>query len=131
MDTPLPNRKGVLLETYGNAEFSRDAVARFPELQEELEEYAELLHVQMGTLKRAVRSAVSAGDIELALQICAFLNEALSQPRAISEIEVAVAISFVEAYELREGQVGKAVLKRMPKRVRQIILDQEARGGAQ
>lgn len=131
MDTPLPDDKGVLLQMYGNAEFSRDVVARFPGLREELEENAGLLHVQMGTLAGAVRSAVSFGDTEFPLQVCAFLDHAVQQPRAILEIEVAVAISFVEAYELRNSTTGQTVLTRMPESVRRILLDQEARGGAQ
>jgi hypothetical protein len=67
MDTPLPDGKGVLLEMYGNGEFSRDAVARFPGLREKLEEDADLLHVQMGTLAGAVRAAVHSGDPEFPL----------------------------------------------------------------
>ena len=101
MDTSLPDEKGILLETYGNEQFSRDVVQRFAELQEELRENADLLHVQMGTLARGVRSAVSSGDTELPLEICVFLDEALGQPRAVPEIENAVAISFVEARPLR------------------------------
>lgn len=74
MDTPLPNEKGVLLETYGNEQFSRDVIESFPSLREELEENAGLLHVQMSTLARAVRSAISSGDTELPLQLCGFLD---------------------------------------------------------
>src|SRR5262245_12845222 len=89
----------VLADVYGNAQFSADAVSRFPSLRSDLEEDAELLHVQMGTLAGAVRVALNRGETQLPLEICAFLDEALKNPRAISEIENAVAISFVEAKE--------------------------------
>ena len=130
MDTPLADGKGFLVETYGNAQFSRDVIARFPSLRD-LELDAELLHPQMGTLAAAVREAVRAGDTHLPLEVCAFVGEALSKPNAISEIENAVALSFVEAYELGGTATGRAVLKLMPDHVRGILLEQEKRGGAQ
>jgi len=130
MDTPLADRKGVLVDAYGNAQFSRDVIARFPSLRD-LELDAELLYPQMGTLAAAVREAVLAGDTHLPLQICAFIGEALSKPNAIAEIENAVALSFVEAYELRRTTTGKAVLTLMPDNVRRVLLEQERRGGAQ
>ena len=131
MDTPLPDEKGMLLETYGNDEFSRDVIHRVAELRTELEENAGLLHVQMQTLSTAVRSAISSGSTELPLRICAFLDEALGQPRAIPEIENAVAISFVTASELQGSSVGAVILERMPTRVRQLLLDHETRKNTQ
>ena len=131
MDTPLPDDNGVLLETYGNEQFSRDVLDAFVDLREELEENANLLHVQMGTLSGAVRSALRSADTEFPLRVCAFLHRALRQPRAIPEIENAIAISFVEAYEFRATPAGQIVLSRMPDRIRQILLEQENRGGAQ
>ncbi len=130
MNTPLADGKGVLVDAYGSAQFSRDAIARFPSLRD-LEFDAELLHPQMGTLAAAMREALLAGDTHLPLQICAFVSEALSKHNAILEIENAVAISFVEAYELRSTAAGKAILKLMPDNVRRVLLEQEKRGGAQ
>jgi hypothetical protein len=118
-------------DAYGNAEFSADAIARFPKLSGDLGEDAELLHVQMGTLAGAIRDSLAKGDAEFPLAICAFLAEVLENPRAISEIENAVAISFVEAKEFRASSTGIDVLAQMPKVVRGVLLDQEARGGAQ
>jgi len=118
-------------DAYGNAQFSADAIARFPKLCADLEEDAELLHVQMGTLAGAIRDSLRNGDAEFPLTICAFLAEVLENPRAVSEIENAVAISFVEAREFRASAVGTDVLAQMPKVVRSVLLDQEARGGAQ
>jgi len=117
--------------SYGNAEFSADAISRFPELRADLEEDANLLHVQMGTLAGAVRTSLAKGDTELPLAICTFLAEILGNARAISEIENAVAISFVEAREFRATSAGTNALSRMPDIVRGVLLAQEARGGAQ
>ena len=130
MNIPLADGKGVLVDAYGNAEFSRDVIARFPSLRSDLEFYAELLHPQMGTLAAAVREAILAGDTHLPLQICVFLDETLSKPNAIAEIENAIAISFVEAYELRHTEAGEVVLKLMPGSVRRILLEQEKRRSA-
>jgi len=131
MDTPLPDDKGVLLEMYANEQFSRDVVETFPRLRDELEENAGLLHVQIATLATAVRSALTSGATEFPLRVCVFLDKALERPRAIPEIGTAVAISFVEAHEFRDTAAGRTVLKNMPDRVRQILLDEEGRGGAQ
>jgi hypothetical protein len=121
----------VIADSYGNVKFSADAISRFPSLKADLEEDAELLHVQMGTLAGAVRKALERNGTQHPLEICAFLDEVLRNPRAISEIENAVAISFVEAKEFRASAAGQEVLSRMPVTVRDVLLAQEARGGAQ
>ena len=120
-----------LYGTYGNAEFSRDVIERFPELRDDLEFDADLLHPQMGTLAAAVLHAIEKGDALLPQKICAFLDEALGKPYAIAEIENAVAISFVEPLQLRKSSAGRLLLRTMPDRVRKIIIEQEDRGGAQ
>jgi hypothetical protein len=129
MDTPPPDETGVLVSSYGNAEFSRDVIERFPTLRSELEFNAQLLHPQMGALAAAIRDAIASGDTRLPLQVCAFLDEALRKPNAISEIENAVAISFLEAHELRQTATGKTLLERMPESIRSILLEQERRHG--
>lgn len=127
MDKELPNKQGMLLDMYGNEEFSRDVIRQFPALRAELKENAGLLHVQMSTLADAVRKALSTGDIKLPLEICRFLDDTLSQSRAIQEIANAVAISFVAAQEFKETVTGRVVLEQMPTRVQQVLLEQERR----
>ncbi|MCS6289975.1 MAG: hypothetical protein H8K10_13515 [Nitrospira sp.] len=131
MDMPLADQKGFLVDSYGNEQFSRDVIARFPTLRGDLERNADLLHPQMDTLAQALRQRVQSGDTHFPMRICSFLDEALRKPKAISEIGNAVAISFVEACELRKTPTGKAVLRMMPTSVRSILLEQERRGGAQ
>lgn len=131
MSEPITsNPNWVVVDVYGAAQFSADAISRFPTLGSDLREDAELLHVQMGTLAEAVRAALRLGDSQLPSEVCEFLAWVLNQPHAVSEIENAVAISFVEAEEFRASKVGLEVLARMPATVRGVLVAQEARGGA-
>ena len=127
MDKPLPGNTGVLLAMYDAESLGRAAAARFPEHAEQFEEDLDLLHVHMGTLAGIVRSALAAGDSATIRDVCAFLDEALLHPRAISEIEVAVAISFVEAREFRATEIGRVALRDMARTVRDILLAQDRR----
>jgi len=129
-DIPLPDDQGVLLEMYDSEQFSSDAIASFPELRAELVQNAGLLHVQMGTLATAVRKGIASGDLVLALQVCVFLDTLLANPRAHPEIENAVAISFLEAVELRNTTAGRSFLDQLPARIREILREQEIRYGA-
>jgi hypothetical protein len=129
MDKELPDKHGVLLDMYGNEEFSRDVIGQFPTLRADLEEDAGLLHVQMGTLAGAVRQALALGETDLPIRICRFLGDMLGNPRAVSEIENAVAISFLEAREFRDTVAGRAVWNQMPKAVQELLLQRERRSG--
>jgi hypothetical protein len=126
-DTALPNNDGLLVDSFGNAEFSRDVIAAFPELRADLTYHTELLHPQMGTLAAAVRESLRLDDIAFPLRVCAFLDGVLLNPKAISEIENAVAISCLEAHELRATGSGRLLLDRMPVSVRRLLLEQEQR----
>ena len=121
MDTELPDKKGLLLEMYGDEAFLRDAVRQFPSLRAELEEL-EGVHGTMAALGRAVGRGLASGDTDLPLQICRFLDAAVSHPRAVSEIENAIEISFVHVKELRVTEPGRLVLERMPESVRDILV---------
>ena len=130
MDTPLPDDKGVLVDTYGSEQFSRDAISAFPGLREDLIHSAGMLHVQVGTLAELVRRSLDSGDTELAHRVCAFLDATLDKPRVSPEIMNAIAISFVEADQLRATKGGRDLLDRMPRRIHAILLDQAARDRA-
>ena len=118
MDKQLPDDKGQLLEMYDAASFSRDAIARFPALSEELRENENQLHFQMAALARAVYDALHRNDKGTAIQVFSFLEQALRQPRAISEIANAVATSFVELSELQRTDTGRSAWDRMPERLK-------------
>jgi hypothetical protein len=118
MDKRLPDDKGQLLEMYDEASFSRDAIARFPTLNEELRENENQLHLQMAVLARAVYDALHRNDRMTAMQVFSFLEQTLRQPRAISEIPNAVATSFVELSELQRTDSGRRALDQMPERLK-------------
>lgn len=86
MDKELPNAHGVLLDMYDERAFSRDAIREFPELAAELKAEENLLHVQVAVLGRAAQEEIVGNTLHLAPKIFAFLERALTQPRAISEI---------------------------------------------
>ena len=119
----LGGEKGVLLESgevYDAAAFGRDVLLNFSEFSELFDEDPELLHVHMGTLAGIVRTSVKTRELDTAARVCEFLGAALENPRAIAEIENAVALSFVEPRELRETATGRSLLESMPEPVRSV-----------
>src|SRR5262249_51330157 len=126
----LAHRGGILLERYDGGPFSVDAITRFPTLREELEEDEGLLHLQMSTLARAVGRSVATGNVGLAKDIFAFVDQALRHPKASPEIENAVALSFIEPSDLRKSELGRTLLAGMPPTLKAVLLEQERLGGA-
>jgi hypothetical protein len=127
MDKELAGRSGLILEMYGAEAFCRDACTRFPELAAGLQENRDAVHAQMELLGGAVSEAIAREDEQAALAICAFVANALQQPRASSELANAVAISFVRLEDLMRRAAGRAVLRRCPDPVRQILEEEAAR----
>ena len=126
-----PTQKGVLLEegreVYGAASFGRDAARQFPDLASDFEEDLELLHVHMATLAGLVRDAIADGDLDTVARVGAFLDTVLEHPGAVSEIENAVAISFVDAREFRSLPHGSEAFRCLPGGVRRILKEQARR----
>ena len=110
----------MLSNTYGEKEFSDEIISRWGDLSEDLQEDAELLHVQMAHLGRLCNA-----HPEISTQVFEFLDQTVSRLEAISEIENAVAISFLEWPEL-EG-FGKEVT--IPVSIKKIVKEQWERGG--
>ena len=85
------------VQGYDEARFSADVIARWGDLSEELTDHAELLHPQMAALGRlCVEIPSVCSDVMM------FLGEVLAKRDAISEIENAIAISFMQWPELKE-----------------------------
>jgi len=76
---------------YGNKEFSDDVILKFGHLSEWLAQDPDLLHVQMSYLAKI---CLEQGNH--ALEVLTFLEDALGRGDAISEIENAVAVSFLQ-----------------------------------
>jgi hypothetical protein len=124
-DIPLHDNQGYLLEMYDERSFSCDVIAAFPELRDDLEDFPNLLHVQIGTLAEAMRQSLKNGQFEYACRILAFLERAINHPRAINEISNGVTISFISAAELRSVPAVWGSSESVAPRIRQILLDTE------
>jgi hypothetical protein len=85
----------MLIPQYDSIAFSKDAIARWGHLSEDLLDDENLIHTQMGHLGRLCISVPSEAE-----SILQFLEETMARPDAISEIENAVAISFLDWAEL-------------------------------
>jgi hypothetical protein len=112
----LPLGAKVLTPTgYDEAAFSRDVIARWGHIDDALIDDERLLHVQMAHLGRVSRTSAKAAS-----EIFEFLEGLLARKDAISEIENAVAISFLDWSEIEE--LGLA--SQLPPKLRQTIQNQ-------
>jgi hypothetical protein len=121
-DRLLANKKGMLLKMYDGPDLASDAVARFPGLKPQLEEAEEQIHGLMQVLATAAMQGVRESNLATVLAIWSFLEEVLSNPRAHSEIENAVRISFMNQGELLINSTGRKALDQMPARLRRAVL---------
>jgi hypothetical protein len=107
---------------YDERAFSRDVIRELPELASELRSDEDLLHVQVGLLGRVAREEIERSNLHLAPRIFAFLDQALAQPRAITEIANAIAISFVTLDELQKTDAGRRALEMMPPKLKVCLM---------
>jgi hypothetical protein len=82
---------------YNAAEFSRDVISRWGHMDDSLVDDEELLHPQMGHLGRLCKHHPT-----IAPEVFDFLEGLLRRADVISEIENAVAISFLGWLEVQE-----------------------------
>lgn len=127
----LPEGRGILLEEpefFGPHTLCHAACQRFTALSEALLEERDSVHGQMAILAREVEAAVRVGAHSRAIEPFSFLEAVLNEARLYSEIEVAVATSFVLLAELRKSAVGVQVLRDAAceaPRVTSVLLEQE------
>ena len=120
----LPDGAGVILATYCDAEFCRDLCERFPTVVKD--DPLDNVHYAMSALAEGIRTACAAARPGDANAMLDFLGAVLERDDLCSEIENAVAISFLEADEL-----DALVLARPPPvRVRQILDEYRAHGAS-
>jgi len=130
----LPDHKGVLLEEpeyFGEHTLCREACRRFPGLGEALIEEKNSMHGQVHVLALEVKTAIKENAAARALEPFLFLEWVLNQQRLHSEIENAVAQSFVAPSEMRSSSLGLQVLaeaERAAPRVVGILRIEEERG---
>jgi len=80
--------------TYNAEDFSRKALAEFPELAEDFEEWAELLHLKMGAFARITQAAMGEGDWEKYDRCVRLVDELLG--RTSPDLENALNVSYLE-----------------------------------
>ena len=94
----------ILVHGYNENSFSKDVVSRWGMLSDELADDKNLLHPQMFALSRLCLENPDARN-----DILVFLEELLVRKDAISEIENAIAISFLQWPELDSMGVGATI----------------------
>src|SRR3712207_3074730 len=93
----LPDGKGVLVENperIDEAKFVALVLGEFPQLKEEFEEAAGLLHLQTAALSRFAQAAMESGDLGTLKRCYDLLAEAMK--RCSFEVENAIYVSFLE-----------------------------------
>jgi hypothetical protein len=103
---------------YNEAEFSRDVIARWGHLDDSLAYDQGRLHPQMAHL-----GGLCKENRAIAAEVFDFLEGLLQRADATSEIENAVATSFLDWSEVQE----LGLVDTMPKRLKQVIEDQAKR----
>jgi hypothetical protein len=108
----------TIVPQYDEKAFSADVIARWGDIEPELQREADTLHMQMMQLAWLCKEAP-----ERATEIFSFLETVVDRPDVIAEIENAVAISFVEWPDAQE----LAKTQQLSLRVLDIIRDQDER----
>ena len=93
-----------VVPSYDENDFSKDVISRWGSLSEDLADDENLLHPQMAALGR-----LCLGTPQVCEDILGFLESILARKDAISEIENAIAISFLQWPELKSANADAAV----------------------
>lgn len=80
---------------YNEEKFCKDAISKWAKAEPELLEGKKEVHNCMAIIAEGIRSKTIDAS-----EVFAFLEDILKRPDAVSEIENAVAISFIEFAEL-------------------------------
>ncbi len=103
-------------------------IEEFPEVPQAFDEYSKgLVHCEMGTFTRLTEQAMDEGRFWQAERYFKFVAKV--REKATLEIENAIDVSYIEslAYsEVTENRVQG--LKRMPKAIRDILMEIDGRG---
>ena len=121
---PLAHNRGVLVEEpeyFGPRSLSDGAVRAFPELATALAGDAESLHVQVGTLAAAGRSAITRGDRRFLERLFAFVEDVLSRPRLHPEIPNALVTSFLTPMDFDASESGREAWQSVSPKLRQLL----------
>ncbi len=112
---------------YGARQLRDDAIRLFPACPIVPEGEIEGVHYYISLLENFITKALAEGDIDTACAVCEFVGMALIRPAADTEIENAVAVSFLDLETLNSSAGGRLLLERLPKNLRQVLEEQEQR----
>lgn len=90
--------------TYDAKDFCCDAILRWGSYEPELLEWTEEVHNCMAILAQGIRDRTIQAD-----EVFVFLESVLGMSDVVSEIENAIAISFLEFVELDESSIAGSV----------------------
>ena len=125
MAMKLPDNDGELFqesEVFGRHAFLKAILIEFPGIANRFDK-SDGIHVAMGTLHQVCSDAIRSSDFDLVKKVFQFLERVVTKPKVDSEIENAVAISFLTPSELTDSSNGKKALDILPERFRRIILE--------
>jgi len=83
-----------MIQPYSADDFRRLALERFPELREEFEDYASLLHLQMAAFARRTQQAKGDGDWDTYEKCIALADDLWQRPSP--DLLNALNVSFLE-----------------------------------
>ncbi len=106
--------------SYDEKAFSRDVIAKWGDINNGLIDDKDLLHIQMAHLAQAIIESFKRGDGSIGEEILVFISQALNRTDAVSEIENAVAISFIEYNEIKE----LGIINIVPSNILKVVKEQ-------
>jgi len=109
--------------SYDEKAFSKDVIARWGDINDYLIDDENLLHLQMAHLGRTIAESFEKSDGKVGEEIFQFLESVLARKDAISEIENAIAISFLDYSELE----ALGIVNQAPSTILQIAKEQKER----
>ena len=96
-------------------ELRRLLIKHFPEISEEVEEDAGLVHLQIGTLARLANSAIKSGEFELLNKTYEFIHDLSRHQKELSpEIINAIHVSFLEHLNFGNKNNGASAKEMLP-----------------
>jgi hypothetical protein len=104
-------------------QFSEQLAAEFPELCEDIREYAELPHLQMASFARITQAAIDAGDFESLRRQFMFADRLFQD--AAPDLQNAFYVSYLEHLDFSgsHGQRAQSLMSSTLRRGWQEITD--------
>jgi hypothetical protein len=111
-----------------HARFLQMLTDEFPEVPQAFDEHGKgMLHCEMGVFAQLTDEAIGKGNYHRARQYFDFVDRV--RKYAAPEVENAIDVSYIEYFALEElTQQRYEALKRLPRPLRQVLLEIDGRG---